>query len=995
MRAPVLIALAAVVTLTAGPAFSQADPFGGGPGNAGPGAGPGGPPAEEVYVRPKEALEPLPEPLSASEEAARKRAKERGVLLSDDPQPGHISEVRVEGVRKIEPDAVLVQIQSRIDRKPDRKTLQADVRRIWNMDIFDDVVIEARAGAKESIILTFRLTEKPAVDEILFEGNRDVSKDDISDVVDIKAFQVLDVARVKANVEKIQKLYVDKGYFLAQVTYAIRPSTGTSTDTTKSTGLLDFFSDTPRDNTFGPNALDPQSDGAIASRPTTQEKGQFVDVVFIIVEAAKVKVEKIVLVGNEHISADDILPVLRTRENHPLGIITEWGTYKVEGSEIDVLAVEAVYQDRGFINVAVGKPRISLSQDKTRITLTIPITEGKQFTLRSFEVGGDMVVDEIPADRDEDAPPLFKRDDLVNRTKIRSGDLFSRNQVALDVQAIADRYRDAGYAFVNIEPQMVPYEEDDSLALRLNIQSGPRVTVERIEISGNTKTQDSVIRRELRIYEGEFYSASLLRLSEQRVNALGYFEKATITTKQGTKPDRMTLVIDVKEKSTGTFQIGAGFSNAESIIFNGQISYNNFLGLGTTVSGSAQFSNFRRIFDARFIDPYFATVGQLPMTLSLSAFNTSRFFLDFTRLSSGGDVTLGYPFGSLLGTGTGLTKASRTLRSEVSPLLFPYVPDFDNLQLFLSGNLERVEIDESNFTVRLLGLQTNLPRWTTSARLSTVWDMRNNRLFPSAGWFLQGSVELANPVLGSQFLPGAEAAVKAAIKGSGVRDLPLCPGIGCLKSNGLANTFTRYSATMRGYVNGGFLLPELSGVVLKGNLELGVLDTPDQLIFENYYMGGFNTIRGYFLRSISPTSRVGSLTDPSSPLLEFRTGGTKQVITNVELEFPIFEAVGIRGVLFMDAGNSYARDENFFYLGNGPSESLSSLTCDGGSCWDPRKELPLGLFYSVGAGVRWFSPLGPLRFEWGVPLTPRPAGTFGFAQGDQPFQFEFNVGNSF
>jgi outer membrane protein insertion porin family len=977
-----LIAALALVSLGPEAALAQVDPFGG----PGAGAPPGN--TEPEYVRPREALEPLPEPLSKEEEAARERAKEKGALVSEKPMPGKISEVRIVGARKVEPDAVLVQVQSRVDRAPDRTTIQADVRRIWAMDIFDDVVVEARPGRNDSIILIYRLTEKPAIDEVLYEGNRDVSKDDIAEVVDLKPFQVLDVARIKANVAKIQKLYVDKGYYLAQVSYEVRPSTGT-TEKSGAGGLLDLFGDRDR----APDPTTPTDD--TPARPEVQEAGQFVDVVFVITEAAKVKVEKVILVGNEQVSADDILPVLRTRENHPLGILTEWGTYKVEGSEIDVLAVEAVYQDRGFINVAVGKPRVTLSQDKTRITLTIPITEGKQYRLRSLDVGGDLVVETVDKDRPADAAPVFARKDLLDRTKIRAGDLFSRTQVAMDVQALADRYRDAGYAFVNIEPQFVPHEEDDTLSLRLNVQSGPRVTIERIEITGNTKTQDSVIRRELRVYEGEFYSASMLRFSEQRANALGFFEKVAVTTRQGSKPDRMVLVFDVKEKSTGTFQVGAGFSNAESVIFNGQIAYNNFLGLGTTVSGSAQFSNFRRIFDFRYIDPYVAMIGQQPLTLSLSAFNTSRFFLDFTRNSTGGDVTLGYPVGKFLADAGGLTQWTKTARSEASPTLLPYVPDFENLQVFLSGNLERVEISEDNFNVRIKGLQLNLPRWTTSTRLSTVWDMRNNRLFPSAGWFLQGSVELASPLLGSALLPQAEAATKDFIKGTGIRDLPFCTGVGCLKRDGVPNTFTRYTATARGYLNGGFVMPELSGVVLKANVDLGFIDTADQLIFENYYMGGFNTIRGYFLRSISPVERVGSANDPSGSLTEFRTGGTKQFMTNVELEFPIFEPVGIRGVLFFDAGNTYGQDENLFYVGNGPTPSLALARCNGGPCWDPRTELPLGLFYSVGAGVRWFSPLGPLRFEWGVPLTPRPAGTFGFAQGDQPFQFEFNVGNSF
>jgi outer membrane protein insertion porin family len=967
-----LVAVACVLVVTSAARAQVDDPFSGS-GGQGPGGNVGAPPKEKEYVRPKEALEPLPEPLSANEEKARERAKERGVLVSDDPKAGFISELRIVGARKIEPDAVLVQVQSRIDKKPDAKVIQHDIRRIYAMDIFDDVVVEAKPGRNDSIVLVFKLREKPAVDEVIIEGNKDVSKEDIEEVVDIKAFQVLDVAKVRANVGKIQKLYVDKGYFLAEVTSEVRASTGTNEKVEE--GLLDAFS---RSEAPEP---DPDAKEDVPARPKTQGEGEFVDVVFIVKESAKVRIEKVSFVGNDHVGSDELSQFMRTHEAHPLGVLNEWGTYKEEQVETDLLIIDQIYQDKGYINVKVGKPRMQLSSDKTRISIQIPISEGKSYKLRELTVKGDLLVE-----KPEDAGPLpifFVRDDLIKRTKIRSGDVFSRTQVAMDVNAIADRYRDKGFAYVNIIPDTPVHEEDDSVSLHLRIESGPRVTVERIEITGNNKTQDSVIRRELRIYEGEFYSASDLRLSEARVNQLGFFEKVQVTTKQGSAPDRMVLVFDVKEKSTGTFQLGAGFSNAENLLFTGQIAYNNFLGLGTTVSGSVQWSSFRRIFDFRFVDPYAFYIGQTPVTLAFSAFNRSSFFLDFSRNSLGLDGTIGYPIGRPF---AGLT---RPLQADASPAVLPYIPDFENLNFFVAANLERVLIDDTNIDARLVGLQTNLPRWTTSIRTSIVFDQRNNRLFPSAGWFLQGSVELAHPYLGSIFLPDVERGIKTGLQDTGVKD-----GLGWLYKNGLANDFQRYSMTARAYMNFDEWIP-VKGVVLKGNVEAGFINSDNSLVFENFYMGGFNTIRGYFLRSISPVERVGPLGDPSTPLEEFRIGGNKQFFTNLELEFPILEQVGIRGVLFADAGNVYGKDENFFYINNKANPLLRSSTCGGAECWDPRLELPGGLFYAVGAGIRWFSPIGPLRFELGFPLTPRPVDTFGFRSGDQPFSFEFNVGNSF
>ncbi|MBI1947237.1 MAG: outer membrane protein assembly factor BamA [Deltaproteobacteria bacterium] len=962
MRATVVTLLLALVPLVAAPpAAGQADPFGESPGMQG-----GKPPKEEEYVRPKEALEPLPEPLTADEEKARERAKERGVLLSDKPKAGFISELRVLGVRKVEPDAVLMQIQSRIDKKPDARVIQADIRRLWAMDIFDDVTVETKAGANDSVVLVFRLREKPAVDEVIIEGNREVTKEDIEEVVDIKPYQVLDVAKVRANVGKIQKLYVDKGYFLAEVTYQVRPSTGTAKKSEG--GLLDFFKGdqsavaTPHEDER--LAGDEPKKPAAPARPEQQGEGEFVDVVFTVAEAAKVRIETMTFVGNAHLGADELSQFLRTHTAHPLGVLNEWGTYKEEQIETDLLIIEQVYQDKGYLNVKVGRPRVQLSADKTRMAIEIPITEGKSYQLRSLTVKGDLIVDALDPGSQT---IVFTREDLLGRAKLHAGDVFSRTQVAIDVNAIADRYRDKGYAYVNIGANPIIHEEDDSVELELNVESGPRVTVERVDIVGNAKTQDRVIRRELRLYEGEYYAGSAMRLSEQRVNALGFFEKVTVTSKQGTQPDRMIVVIEVKEKSTGTFQLGAGFSSAESILFTGQISYNNFLGLGTTVSGSVQWSGFRRIFDFRYMDPYAFYLGGEPVTIAFSAFNTSRYFLDFTRDSTGIDATVGYPIGRPL------VPLTAPIQADASPWLLPYVPDFENLQLFVAGNLERVVIEDTSFGARLVGLQTHLPRYTTSVRTSIVFDQRNNRLFPSAGWFLSGSVELATPMLGSELAPGAEKWVKESLQGAGVQD-----GLGFLYKNGRANDFQRYSLTARAYYNFDEVLP-IKGVVLKSNIEWGLIHTDDELVFENFYMGGFNTIRGYYLRSISPVARVGSAADPSAPLLDFRTGGNQQFFTNLELEFPLLEQVGIRGVAFFDAGNVYGPGESVFYFGQ---DTL-------------HPELPLGLFYSVGVGIRWFSPIGPLRFEFGVPLTPRPKGTFGFAQGDQPFSFEFNVGNSF
>jgi outer membrane protein insertion porin family len=219
---------------------------------------------------------------------------------------------------------------------------------------------------------------------------------------------------------------------------------------------------------------------------------------------------------------------------------------------------------------------------------------------------------------------------------------------------------------------------------------------------------------------------------------------------------------------------------------------------------------------------------------------------------------------------------------------------------------------------------------TSAARLTLSWDRRDNRLFPSQGFIHYLSVELAPPLLGGTFL------------------------------------FARYNAYSRLY----FPLP--FGLVFKTNASIGYIQSLDPNaplpISELFKVGGINTVRGYRLRRLGPTVRVGASRTPETSIIDdFGIGGNKQTVFNVELEFPILEKVGIRGVLFYDAGNAFGENERLFQ--------------------DLQNNVPLGLFHGVGLGFRWFSPIGPLRFEWGFPLNKLP--------GDEPSVFEFTIGNSF
>ncbi|HLL55343.1 MAG TPA: outer membrane protein assembly factor BamA, partial [Myxococcaceae bacterium] len=634
----------------------------------------------------------------------------------------------------------------------------------------------------------------------------------------------------------IQEKYVEKGYFLAEVTHRLDPVPGATE----------------------------------------------VDVVFVIREHSKVLVKEINFIGLNQVPADELKGVMATKEGNFLSFLTGEGTYREEMFQRDLAVLQAAYYDRGFINVKVEKPSIALSPDKREIYITLKVEEGEPYDIGKLDFSGDLLG--------------FTKEQLREAMLSRETERFNRGKLAQDIQRITDLFYDEGYAYANVTPVTNIHPENKTIDLTFDLQKGKQVYIERIDLVGNTKTRDKVIRRELRVYEGDLFSGTGMRRSKERVNALGFFETVEVTHKPGSDDSHVVVNVEVKEKATGTFQLGFGFSNIENFIFTAQISQNNFLGWGQTVSASAQISGLRSLVQISYFDPYFLDTRFI---LSANFFRQQAEFPDFIRSSTGGDVTIGYHFlEDVMGTLT-------------------YTREYVNVE---PGRNAQNDIPLAN------RFRSGI---TSSLRASVTWDRRDNRLFPSRGFVHFASVETAPGLLGGTFL------------------------------------FNRYTAYSRFYV------PLPFGFVFKTNLNFGFVQQLDPVsplpISELYYLGGINTLRGYFLRSISPTALVPTVSQPDAPVGKFATGGNKQLTANIELEFPIFEKVGIRGVLFYDAGNAFAPDANFFE--------------------DRENRLPLGLFHSVGFGFRWFSPIGPLRFEWGIPLTKRPE--------DQPVLFEFTIGNFF
>jgi len=770
-------------------------------------------------------------------------------IKSDAPvEPGSdvIVEIRLEGNRRVEPEVIKRALKNKVGRPFDPTLTAADIQSLWSLGYFQDIQLLTQRLPSGGIVYVVRIVERPSIRQWRLQGNDELNKDDFKDVIDLKAYQILDLDSVRRNVKKIQEKYVEKGFFLAEVTYKVIPVQGANQ----------------------------------------------ADVVFVINEHAKVMVKQVNLIGAEKISADELKGQMITKEGSFLAFLTGDGTFREEAFQRDLAVIEAAYYDRGFLNVKVEKPTVAVSPDKRLIYISVKIIEGDPYRISSVNFSGDLIV---------------PKEKLYSVIDSRPGDYFSRAKVLKDDQSLADIYQDLGFAYANFNPETNVNPQERTVALDFKVEKGKLQTVERIEITGNTKTRDTVIRRELRVYEGNLFSASGMRRSKERVTSLGFFETVEMNYKPGRDDSHVVVTVEVKEKSTGSFQVGFGFSSVENFIFTAQVTQNNFAGWGTTVSLSAQLSSLRQLLQLSYYDPYFLDSDWL---FSFDLYRTQIDQFDFTRQAVGASASVGYHIlEDLIGT-------------------IGYTHEWVEASPGGTGTGPNAGVLNTN-TIPLYGRFRTGTQSTSAARLTLSWDKRDNRLFPSKGFYQFLSAEFAPEWLGGTL------------------------------------NYARYTAFSRFY----FPLP--FGSVFKTNVTLGYIANLDSKyplpVSELYYVGGINTVRGYSLNSISPSILVPVCGRPDCLATVFLVGGNKQFILNFELEIPIVPKIGIKAVVFLDAGNSFGVNSSFFQ--------------------DPQHSLPLGLFWATGFGIRWFSPVGPLRFEWGFPLTPRPI--------DQPVLFEFTIGNSF
>jgi outer membrane protein insertion porin family len=696
--------------------------------------------------------------------------------------------------------------------------------------------------------VVFVLDEKPALRRISVSGNRELGAALITRELEVRPGELVDATRLRRNAARIRAMYVDRGHFVAEVDPELRPA--------------------PDDS---------------------------VDVVFRIREGPRASVARVSFSGNRAFSDAELSGIISTRPPGFFSVFTGAGRFREDVLERDAALLRAYYYDRGFVDARIEPPRVTLSADRSRVQVRFEITEGRVHRFGRVEVAGDL---------------LEPRATILARLRTRPGELFSRARLAQDVEDLTRTYKDRGFAYANVAPETSVRATERLVDVTIEMDRGPGVTIERIEITGNKKTRDEVIRRQLRVREGDRYGESRLEQSRRRIAALGYFERVELATRRGSADDRMTVTFTVIERSTGTVQFGVGFSSTERVLLQGQLSEGNLFGRGQTLALVASFSSFRRLFLLQFQEPYLLHTR---WAFGFSLYDQNRSYTAFRRSSTGGTLTFG---------------------RELT----------DDLRAFLIQTVEYVQVEPRRRTA-IAAFAQSLPSLlrdglTSAPQLLVTYDTRDNRLYPTRGSYDTASFEIADRYTGSQ------------------------------------NDFTRAELTVR------YFRPVIGPFILRTRVLGGLVMSRDPRgvpLGERYFGGGIFDVRGFTPRSLSPRILVPEGLRPDLSLTTFPVGGNLHLLGNAELEFAIYDRIGIRGVVFTDAGNTFNLEEQYCRLR--PPDAAPSI--------DPCiAVVPLdSLRYSWGFGVRWFSPLGPLRFEWGIPFRTRP--------GEDPVVFEFTIGNAF
>jgi len=725
-----------------------------------------------------------------------------------------IERVSVQGNKRIEEAAILAVLESRQGTIYDPSLLDKDLKSIHKMGYFEDVQIDVREGPRGKIV-TFKVVEKPSIGKISFEGNEDVEEQDLREALGIKEYSIVNMKEIKDSIERLRDLYHEKRYYHVEISQRIE------------------------------------------ELPNNE-----VELIYEIEEGKQAYVREIAFVGNHSFSDEKLKDVMQTSEKGVFSFLTHSGYLDRKQLESDTLKLTSFYHNHGYIKAKIGEPEISYEEGEG-ITITITVDEGPQYEVRNIDIEGDLIQE--PAK-------------LMKKLKIIDEKVYNREVIRADALRLSEVYADEGYAFADVFPKIKEDDEQRKVDITYKISKGNKMQIERIEITGNCLTRDKVIRRELQIVEGGYFSGKKITRSTQDLYRLGFFENVEIDTQKGSSEDQMTLNVHVEERPTGLLSFGIGYSSEEKTMGMLELSKRNLFGLGQTISAKANISSKATRYTLSFTEPW---LFEKPLSAGIDLYDWEYEYDEYTKRSRGGRLKFGFPLGIDF------------MRGSV---------------IYTYDNAKVMDISDD---VSLLIKDMEGENLTSSVTLGASRDSRDRRFNARRGSMNSLSMEYAGGDLGGD------------------------------------NYFTKYKARSAWF----FPLFEASSFSVQGRWGFVEQRVGGKLpIYEKFTLGGMNTVRGFEYGSISPV-------DPDTG---DEIGGEKMMVYNAEYRFPLQKEQGVVGVFFFDAGNVFTKDESYTFE---------------------------GIRRSAGMGIRWYTPVGPLRLEWGYNLDRK--------EGEPSSHWEFTIGTPF
>ncbi|WP_370625104.1 outer membrane protein assembly factor BamA [Polynucleobacter sp. AP-Capit-er-40B-B4] len=742
-----------------------------------------------------------------------------------------VKDIRVEGLQRVEPGTVFSYLPVQVGDTFTEEKGAESIKALYGTGFFRDVQIQAQGS-----VLIVIVEERPTISRIEFTGMKEFDPENVRKslkTVGVAEARFYDKAIIDKAEQELKRQYVGKGMYAAEVVATVTPV----------------------------------------------ERNQ-VAIYFNIDEGPVAKIQEINFIGSEVFSEGTLRSEMQLKTGGWLSWYSKDNLYSKQKLTADLESIRSYYLNRGYLEFVIESTQVSITPDKKGVYLTISIREGKKFTVKDVRLAGET---------------LGKEAELKQLIVLKPGDTFSSARLTESTKAIAEVLGSYGYAFATINPQPDIRRDVAEVDLTLVIDPGRRIYVRQVAITGNAKTRDLVIRREMRQFESSWFDSEKIDLSKKRLGRLGYFTETDITTEDVPgSPDQVDVNVKVTEKPTGAVTIGAGFSSTEKLILSAGVNQDNAFGTGTAIGLNASLGKITQNLTLSNYDPYFTEDGISRYTDLYYRSSKPLYYAgdpDYQIKSVGSNIKFGVPY------------------TEVDRVFFG-----TGIEVFSIYATTNTPIPYQNYVTSYGGtvpgrLQTyNVPLTVGWAR-----DGRDSTLIPSEGSLQQLSGEVGTPV-------------------------------GDLTFYRLFGQYQKYHSFSKGNI-------------LSFNGEVGYGEAYGNKPFpitKNYYVGGIGSVRGYAPGSLGP-QYYNTVIGAYQP-----TGGQSKIVTNVEYTFPV--------------------------PGSGTDKTLRLFTfVDGGNAFG--ENINLVLRYSYGLGLSWISPLGPLKFSYGIPYKSLPT--------DNIQRLQFQVGTAF